>query len=107
MRCDRCFHLICLEGYFGRNLSRIEKQSSYHGFTLIVTKSKRKPNNVLIKKKVLQQPYVKKWLDDNDILMYSTYNEGKSMVTERFWRLKSILNSHLMTVNLFLVIWIN
>ena len=25
-----------------------------------------------------------KWLDDNDILMYSTHNEGKPIVTERF-----------------------
>ena len=26
----------------------------------------------------------KKWLSDNDIEMYSTYNEGKSVVAERF-----------------------
>ena len=26
----------------------------------------------------------KKWLSDNDIIMYSTYNEGKSVVAERF-----------------------
>ena len=25
-----------------------------------------------------------KWLSDNDIIMYSTYNEGKSVVAERF-----------------------
>ena len=23
---------------------------------------------------------MKKWLDDNDILIYSTYNEGKSVI---------------------------
>ena len=27
-----------------------------------------------------------KWLSDNDINMYSTYNEGKSVVAERFIR---------------------
>ena len=27
---------------------------------------------------------MKKWLDDNDILMYSTYNEGKLVIAERF-----------------------
>ena len=27
---------------------------------------------------------MQKWQDDNDILMYSTHNEGKSVVTERF-----------------------
>ena len=28
----------------------------------------------------------KKWLHNNDIVMYSTHNEGKSVVTERFIR---------------------
>ena len=28
----------------------------------------------------------KKWLSENDIIMYSTYNEGKSVVAERFMR---------------------
>ena len=28
----------------------------------------------------------KKWLQDNDIVMYSTNNEGKSVVAERFIR---------------------
>ena len=28
----------------------------------------------------------KKWLPDNGIIMYSTYNEGKSVVAERFIR---------------------
>ena len=28
----------------------------------------------------------KKWLQDNDIAMYSTHNEGKSVVAERFIR---------------------
>ena len=26
------------------------------------------------------------WFDDNDVLMYSTYNEGKLVVAERFIR---------------------
>ena len=30
--------------------------------------------------------YFKKWLRDNDIAMYSTHNEGKSVVAERFIR---------------------
>ena len=29
---------------------------------------------------------MKLWLDKNDIEMYSTYNKGKSVVTERFIR---------------------
>ena len=30
--------------------------------------------------------FFKKWLQDNDIEMYSTYNEGKSVIAERFIR---------------------
>ena len=29
---------------------------------------------------------MKSWLQDNDIAMYSTHNEGKSVVAERFIR---------------------
>ena len=29
---------------------------------------------------------MQEWLDDNDILMYSTCNEGKSVVAEMFIR---------------------
>ena len=29
---------------------------------------------------------MKKWLDDNDILIYSAYNKGKSVVAGRFRR---------------------
>ena len=27
---------------------------------------------------------MQKWLDNNDILMYSTYNEGTSVTTKKF-----------------------
>ena len=38
----------------------------------------------------------KKWLSDNNIIMYSTYNEGKSVVAERFIRtLKNKLYKHM------------
>ena len=38
-----------------------------------------------------------KWPSDNDINMYSTYNEGKSVVVERFIRtLKNKLYKHMM-----------
>ena len=38
----------------------------------------------------------KTWLSDNDIIMYSTYNEGKSVVAERFIRtLKNKLYKHM------------
>ena len=38
----------------------------------------------------------KKWLSDNDIIMYSTYNKAKSVVAERFIRtLKNKLYKHM------------
>ena len=41
----------------------------------------------------------KKWLSDNDIIMYSTYNEDKSVVAERFIRtLKNKLYKHMMMI---------
>ena len=27
---------------------------------------------------------MQEWLDNNDILMHSTYNEGEAVITERF-----------------------
>ena len=42
----------------------------------------------------------KKWLDDNDIKMYSTYNEGKSVVAERLTRtLKNKIYKHMTGVS--------
>ena len=43
--------------------------------------------------------FFKKWLQDNDIVMYSTNNEGKSVVAERFIRtLKSKIYKHMTSV---------
>ena len=54
-----------------------------------------KPNKILVDQG--GEFYVfKKWLSDNDIIMYSTYNEGKSVVAERFIRiLKNKLYKHM------------
>ena len=42
----------------------------------------------------------KKWLKDNDIEMYSTHNEGKSVVAERFIRtLKNKIYKHMTAVS--------
>ena len=56
-----------------------------------------KPNKIWVDKgSEFYNAYFKKWLPDNDIVMYSTHNEGKSVVAERFIRtLKSkILQIH-------------
>ena len=54
-------------------------------FQIILKQSKRKPNKIWVDKgSEFYNAYFKKWLRDNDIAMYSTHNEGKSVVAERF-----------------------
>ena len=47
----------------------------FHGFIEIVNKSNRKPNKLWVDqgRKFYNSP-MQKWLDNNDILMYSTHN---------------------------------
>ena len=58
--------------------------------------SNRKPNKIWVDQVgEFYNNVFKKWLSDNDIIMYSTYNEGKSVVAERFIRtLKNKLYKH-------------
>ena len=59
--------------------------SIVNAFQSILNKSKRKPNKIWVDKgSEFYNASFKKWLQDNDIIMYSTNNEGKSVVAERF-----------------------
>ena len=54
-------------------------------FQIILKQSNRKPNKIWVDKgSEFCNAYFKKWLRDNDIVMYSTHNEEKSVVAERF-----------------------
>ena len=56
-------------------------------FQSILKQSNKKPNKIWVDKgSEFCNAYFKKWLRDNDIVMYSTHNEGKSVVAERFIR---------------------
>ena len=58
-----------------------------NAFQSIFKKSNRKPNKIWVDKgSEFYNNSFKKWLQDNDIVMYSTHNEGKSVVVERFIR---------------------
>ena len=47
--------------------------------------SNRKPNKIWVDKgSEFYSNSFKKWLQDNDIAMYSTHNDRKSVVAERF-----------------------
>ena len=53
----------------------------------ILKKSNRKPNKIWVDKGgEFYNRSMKSWLEKNDIEMYSTHNEGKSVVAERFIR---------------------
>ena len=63
----------------------------------IIKQSKRKPNKIWVDQgSEFYNRVFKKWLSDNDIIMYSTFNECKSVVAERFIRtLKNKLYKHM------------
>ena len=42
---------------------------------------------------------MQEWLDNNDVLMYSTLNEGKSVIAERFIKILKAKIYKKMTVN--------
>ena len=71
--------------------------SIVNAFNKIIKQSERKPNKIWVDQGgEFYNSVFKKWLLDNDIIMYSTYNEGKSVVAERFIRtLKNKLYKHM------------
>ena len=61
--------------------------SIVNAFDKIIKQSNRKPNKIWVDQGgEFYNNVFKKWLPDNDIIMYSIYNEGKSVVAERFIR---------------------
>ena len=56
-----------------------------NAFIEIVNESNRKPNKLWVDQgREFYNKLMQEWLDNNDILMYSTHNEGKSVISERF-----------------------
>ena len=59
--------------------------SIVNAFQIILKESNRKPNKIWVDKgSEFYNGSFKKWLKDNDIEMYSTNNERKSVIAERF-----------------------
>ena len=67
----------------------------------ILKKSNRKPKKIWVDKGgEFYNNSFKKWLKDENIEMYSTHNEGKSAVAERFIRtLKSKIYKHMALIS--------
>ena len=71
-------------------------------FQIILKQSNsRKPNKIWVDKgSEFYNAYFKKWLQDNDIVMYSAHNEGKSAVAETFIRtLKSKIYKYMTSIS--------
>ena len=84
--------LLCVIDIFNKyawvvSLKDKKGVSIVNAFQKNFKKSNRKPNKIWIDKgsKFYYNSF-QKWLKDNDIEMYSTNNEGKSIIAERFIR---------------------
>ena len=75
--------------------------SIINAFNKIIKQSNRKPNKIWVDQGgEFYNRVFKKWLSDNGIIVYSTFNEGKSVVAERFIRtLKDKLYKHMTAIN--------
>ena len=71
--------------------------SIVNAFNKIIKQSNRKPNKIWVYQGgEFYNNVFEKWLSDDELNMYSTYNEGKSVVAERFIRtLKNKLYKHM------------
>ena len=66
-------------------------------FQSILKKSNRKSNKIWVE---FYNNSFKKWLQDNDLVMYSTHNEGKSVVAKRFIRtIKNKIYEHMTSIS--------
>ena len=61
--------------------------SIVNAFQSIFKKCNKKPKIWVDKGSESYSNYFKKWLQDNNIVMYSTHNEEKSVLAERFIRI--------------------
>ena len=77
---SKCAWVVTLKGKKGVSIVNV--------FQSILKKSNRKPSKIWVDKgsKFYNNSF-KKWLQDNNIFMYSTHNEGKSVVAKRFIRI--------------------
>ena len=76
--------------------------SIVNAFQKMLDSSKRKPNKIWVDQgSEFYNNHFKKWLKDNGISMYSTYNEGKSVVAaERFIKtLKNKIYKHMTAIS--------
>ena len=85
-------HLFCVIDVFvkyvwAKPLKDKKVKTVLIAFNAIVNESNCKPNKLSVDQgREFQNKLMKEWLDNINILMYSTHNEGKSAIIERFVR---------------------
>ena len=100
-------YLLCVIDLFSKYafvvpLKDKKETTIVNAFQSILNNSKRrKLNKIWVDQGgEFYNTHFKKWLKHNNIEMYSTYNEGKSVVAERFIRtLKSKIFKHMTTIS--------
>ena len=95
-------YLLCVIDLYSRYafvipLKNKKGISIVNAFNKLIKQSSRKPNKKWVDQGgEFYNNVFEKWLSDNDINMYSAYNEGKLVVAERFIRtLKNKLYKHM------------
>ena len=95
-------YLLCVKDLYSKYAFVIPLKdkkgiSIVNTFDKIIKQSERKPNKIWVDQgSEFYNNNFKKWLSDNKTILYSTYNEGKSVVAERFIRtLKNKLYKHM------------
>ena len=98
--------LLCVIGIFSKYawvvpLKDKKGISIAKAFQIILKQSNRKANKISVDKGFeFYNAYFKKWLQDSNIVMYSTHNERKSVVVERFIRtLKSRIYKYMASIS--------
>ena len=83
-------YLLCAIDLFSKYVFVVplkdkKRPTIINAFQSILDKSKRKPNKIWVDQgsEFYNNNFIK-WLKDNDITMYSTYNKGESVAAERF-----------------------
>ena len=98
--------LLCVIDIFSKytwvvSLKDKKGVSIVNAFQKILDDSKRKPNKTWVDKGCeFYNRSMKSWLQDNDIVVYSAQNEGKSVVAEKFIRtLKSKIYRYMTSIS--------
>ena len=99
-------YLLCIINVFSKYafvfpLKDKKGASIVNAFQEILKQSDRKSRKIRVDQgSKFYNDVFKKWLKDNDVEMYSTYNEGKSVVAERLIRtLKNKIYKHMAAIS--------